>query len=42
LKPDDLICMFNDIEADMKVFVDPEDWQEIANVPDAFEDIRYM
>ena len=42
LKPDDLICMFNDIEADMKVLVDPEDWQEIANVPDAFEDIRYM
>lgn len=25
----------------LSTFVDPEDWQEIANVPDAYEDVRY-
>ena len=26
----------------LHVIVDPEDWQEIANIPDAYQDIRYL
>ena len=30
-----------DINVNVKDLIDPEDWQEIANVPDASEDERY-
>lgn len=30
-----------DIEVELKTLIDPEDWQEIANVKDAFADPRY-
>jgi hypothetical protein len=29
-------------EVDLKTLVDPEDWQEIANVRDAYNDPRYI
>lgn len=41
LTAEDLVTMFTEIEAEMRVFVDPEDWQELANVCDAYEDKKY-
>lgn len=49
LKAEDLVAFFSEIneilgEEDnlLKTFVDPEDWQEISDVRDAYEDNRYM
>lgn len=41
LTPEDLVTMFSEIKAELKAYVDPEDWQEIAGVCDAYEDKRY-
>lgn len=39
----DLNEILNEYDLSVKVstLIDPEDWQEIANVNDAYEDIRY-
>lgn len=48
LKPEDIVQFFSKIKEItkektnlLKTYVDPEDWQEIANIPDASEDERY-
>lgn len=50
MTPDKIISFIDDlnvglekanIEVSVKELIDPEDWQEIANIPDASEDQRY-
>ena len=41
LKAEDLVNYFTALQVGMQEFVDPEDWQEIADVQDASEDARY-
>ncbi len=41
LTPENLVQMFTDIKAELKTYIAPEDWQEIASVHDAYEDKRY-
>lgn len=44
LTPEQLISFFTELceRAALKTLVDPEDWQEIADVRDAYEDERYI
>lgn len=52
LSADDLVKLFSEIEDALgfegndrellRTYVNPEDWQEIAKVPDAHEDFRYI
>lgn len=41
LKAEDLLDMFAKMGASLQIYVDPEDWQEIAGVTDAGKDLRY-
>ena len=41
LSADDLVKYFGRLQVAIKSFVDPEDWQEIGKVQDAYEDERY-